>query len=192
MIFTLKNLKIEISFYFLIVIALIIINDQTNLSLYFAMSILVHELGHLLAIIYHKIKINKICFKIYGIKIEISNNCKSSYIDIFILLSGSLANFLFSLIMYSSNKNIVLTTINIIIGVFNLLPVESLDGGKILNILLTSHFSMKTADCVSTIVSVIFIAIFSAINFLFMIHGNFNITLTVLCAISIFKIMKDF
>ncbi|MBP0979312.1 MAG: hypothetical protein J6C55_01540 [Oscillospiraceae bacterium] len=191
MIFKTKYFDLEISFYFLVIIALILSTDKTYINIYFFISILIHELGHLLTILYYKIKISKISLKIYGISIEIiQKRYLANYKDILILLSGSLANFL-AAIFFKHNNFIILYFTNIFLGIFNLIPIESLDGGKILNIILFLLFPMKVAYNISIIISIFFITIFFILDFFFIIHGNFNITLSIICFILIFKILKS-
>ncbi len=187
-----KKLTIEISFYFFAVIALVISSDKSNLSLYFFISMFIHEIGHLITILYYKMKIKKISFKIYGIKIEIDQNkYLNNYQEILILLSGSLSNFATALVIYIFNINLKpLLIANLIIGTFNLLPVDSLDGGKITNIILFSYLPMSIAYCISSIILIIFTTIFFAINFFTIIYGTFNLTLTILCVILTFKITQ--
>lgn len=187
-----KKLTIEMSFYFFAVIALVISSDKSNLSLYFFISIFIHEIGHLITILYYKMKIKKISFKIYGIKIEIDQNkYLNNYQEILILLSGSLSNFATALVIYIFNINLKpLLIANLIIGTFNLLPVDSLDGGKITNIILFSYLPMSIAYCISSIILIIFTTIFFAINFFTIIYGTFNLTLTILCVILTFKITQ--
>lgn len=187
-----KKLTIEMSFYFFAVIALVISSDKSNLSLYFFISMFIHEIGHLITILYYKMKIKKISFKIYGIKIEIDQNkYLNNYQEILILLSGSLSNFATALVIYIFNINLKpLLIANLIIGTFNLLPVDSLDGGKITNIILFSYLPMSIAYCISSIILIIFTTIFFAINFFTIIYGTFNLTLTILCVILTFKITQ--
>ena len=187
-----KKLTIEMSFYFFAVIALVISSDKSNLSLYFFISMFIHEIGHLITILYYKIKIKKISFKIYGIKIEIDQNkYLNNYQEILILLSGSLSNFATALVIYIFNINLKpLLIANLIICTFNLLPVDSLDGGKITNIILFSYLPMSIAYRISSIILIIFTTIFFAINFFTIIYGTFNLTLTILCVILTFKITQ--
>ena len=192
MIISRKELNIEISFYFFAVIVLVIVSDKSNLSLYFFIAMFIHEIGHLITILYYKIKIKKISFKIYGIKIEINQNKYSTnYQEILILLSGALANFVTASVIYIFNVNLKpLLITNLIIGTFNLLPVDSLDGGKITNIILFSYLPMSIAYCISSIILITFTTIFFAINFFAIIYGTFNLTLTILCIILILKITQ--
>lgn len=192
MIISRRKLNIEISFYFFAVIALVIASDKSNLSLHFFIAMFIHEIGHLITILYYKIKIKKISFKIYGIKIEIDQNkYLTNYQEILILLSGALANFVAALIIYIFHINLKpLLISNLIIGTFNLLPVDSLDGGKITNIILFFYLPMSTAYCVSSIILIIFTTIFFTINFFAIIYGSFNLTLTILCVILILKITQ--
>lgn len=191
MILKTKYINIEISYYFLIIISLILVTDQTYITICFFIAILIHELGHLIFILFYKIKISQISFRTYGINIEIDKNrYLANYKDIFILLSGSLANFIAS-IYFKYTEQELLVAVNIFIGLFNLIPIESLDGGKIINIILFYFFPMKIAYNISLVISIVFIAIFSILDFLFIIHGNFNVTLTILCVILILKILRN-
>ena len=147
MTFEIKKLKIELSFYFLLIISFILAADQSKIAKYFVLSILIHELGHLIFILYYKIKIEKISFKVYGINIEIENErYLQNYKEVILLLGGSLANFLSAAVIYLflSDLNIFIMT-NLILGIFNLFPVDSLDGGKIINIMLFSLLPMNIA-----------------------------------------------
>lgn len=192
MLFKIKKLKIELSFYFLLIISFILVTDQSKIAKYFVLSILIHELGHLIFILYYKIKIDKISFKIYGINIKIEDErYLKNYKDIILLLGGSLANFLAAIItcLFLSDQDVFIMT-NLILGVFNLFPVDSLDGGKMINIILFSFLPMNIAYNIILILNIIFIAVFSVINFLFIIHGSFNLTLTILCLMLIFKVIR--
>lgn len=192
--FKIKNINIIVSYYFLILISLIISTDKSNISMYFLYAIVIHECGHLLFIYFFNIKISAIHFKVYGINISIAKpECISYCNELLILLSGSFANFIISILLYfiNSTEYFILITTNLIIGVFNLLPIESLDGGKIINIILFSCLPFNVAYNISFFISVIFICTFSVIDFFFILHGNFNITLSVLCIILILKIIRN-
>lgn len=191
--FKIKNFNIVISYYFLIIISLILSTNQSNISIYFLYAIAIHEIGHLIFIYLFNVKISTIYFKIYGINIAITKpECISYHNELLILLGGSIANFIVCIILYltKSTLNCMFIT-NLIIGLFNLLPIESLDGGKIVNIILSSYLPLNIADKISFFTSVVFICTFSIIDFFFILHGKFNITLSILCIILILKIMRN-
>lgn len=102
-----------------------------------------HELGHIFTFCLFKLKPNSLTLDITGIKLEQPNVQLSFLTELIILLSGCLTNFILSLIFYLIDKthyfNIIM--INILIGGFNLLPLNQFDGGKITFIILSSIFS---------------------------------------------------
>ena len=169
------------------------LNDQGYLSLAFISAILIHELGHLIFIFLFRLEVSIIAFKVYGINIRIKENQYVSYHkDLLILIGGSLANFLFAIILslFLHSNLIYFIITNILIAIFNLLPVESLDGGKIIYIILLNIFDYQAAYSISFGISLIFTVAFCVLNFFMIIYGKFNITLTILCIMLLTKVIR--
>lgn len=189
--FKLFNIHFHISYYFASILALIISNDQFIISIFFLLTIIIHELGHLICIYVFKITPSDILFQAYGIQIKLDSIYSMSYSkELVILLGGSGLNFIVSAILFYLHKPQLLFFIisNISIGVFNLLPIHSLDGGRIIYIILTLFTPENIAHKISFCVSLIFILGFSILDFLLILCGTFNISLSLLCIMLILKI----
>ena len=106
------------------------------------LAVLVHEAGHLFMMILLGVKICNSRYSLWGIKIT-ADYMKSSYFkELFVSVSGALANFIFAFLLFLFNKNDYGYAM-IAYGAFNLLPADFLDGGEILRIILNMF---KTDD----------------------------------------------
>lgn len=134
-----------------------------------ALAVLLHELGHLLFAKLLKIKISSLTLSLLGARIKTEKNM--SYSDEFLLaLGGPLAGFLGSAVAFfislKHRGNTVVEhfilpfcVISICLALFNLLPLDTLDGGRMLSSLLLSILSIRKAELVLSVIG--FLCIFS-------------------------------
>lgn len=136
--FSLKRIKFTVDFSFFAVIAfLCIIDGGKNIISAFSVC-LIHETGHLIPMTISGEKIKSVSICGAGIRIvPYKNPLKPIFTDIAILAGGSFFNFItgFSVILFSENISLF-AAMNIIIGIFNLLPYRNFDGGEIMLILM--------------------------------------------------------
>lgn len=177
--FYLKKIKFIIDFSFFAVIALLcLIDGGENLISAFSVC-LIHETGHLIPMVIFGEKISLV--KIYGTGIRIvpyKNPLKAVYKDIIILASGSFTNFLTGafLLLFFENAQIF-AFMNIILGIFNLLPYRNFDGGEII-LTLINYYGNENFKYNSTAI-IRFISIITSIIILFSAYhyGLRNLTL---------------
>ena len=128
----------------------------------FLFSIILHEIGHLFMAKILKININRVKFKIIGISAEFENEVEEKYIrKIFVLLMGPFMNSLIgsSLLLvkeFTYREEIIY--INLILFLFNLLPIIPLDGGKIIFYMLNLKYNFEKSFKISDIVSKIILS----------------------------------
>lgn len=138
--------------------------DKLNIFLYLVICSLLHELGHIAACIICKEK-PVVNFSIFGIKLRRYTNDR--YKKLTILIAGPAVNLVLMLVSYGwisyeySLKAYVFMAVNAIIFLFNMLPVNFLDGGQILALFCRNHILRKTADLISFFLLVILIFAFS-------------------------------
>ncbi|MBQ4100850.1 MAG: site-2 protease family protein [Oscillospiraceae bacterium] len=148
------------------------ISDNSGVMFLSFTSILFHELGHIFTMFLLGINIERIRFMPFGIQIDNSKTIKDNQ-KLLIALSGSIVNFilaLLSLIFFDIIEFARLFAgINLVFGIFNLLPILSLDGGVILKIILEKLFDFKVAETILTIISWTFMfSLTSAMCFCFL------------------------
>ena len=137
---TTKNIfKIHPLFYLTAFICVITANFKNFII--FSSIIIVHELGHIIGAIIFKWKIDRVILLPFGgITIFQENIDKSLKEEFIIAILGPLLQLVFYF-LYSGNS--IFNQYNLIILLFNLLPIYPLDGSKIVNILFNEFISFK-------------------------------------------------
>lgn len=191
-----KDCDFKIGIPFLSFVTLILLLDRRGMILWCLIAIFIHEFGHLICMAVQKRKLRKIHFCLFDIKIESSMDILRSYKhDMILMFSGPLANIIVFLLLELANimlKNnfIRLFSIeNILIGIFNLLPISSLDGGQILSLFLKMHVDEVYVDKILNLISIIFLVpvIILGMNVLLSSKYNFSLLL-----VSLYLLMRLF
>lgn len=145
--FELFGTTIRVKFLFIAVVTVLLLTDTSGLAVLYLVSCILHETGHILSFYAMKLTPSLLCFDITGIKLEQPKEQINFVTELFILLSGSMTNYMIALVGYliSPTQNANIIFINIAIGTFNLLPLTGFDGGKVLFVLLSCIFSDKLA-----------------------------------------------
>ena len=144
---------VELSFqylYFALLTVVLIIDKTGGIFCCFLASFF-HEIGHLIAIILLKQKVNRVEFSLFDVKICSSYNVSLSK-ELIIVLSGVTFNLILFIFFYRIIPMFALA--NLFIGLFNALPVSTLDGGQAINILLSRYFNQKVSDLVLNILTI--------------------------------------
>ncbi len=163
-----------ISFPSIALISFMIISNYLTDYLLCLIAIIIHESGHLVFMVLFKYYPIGIEIKAFNIKIIENIRYKAElYRELIIILSGPIFNLLFSLVFLNINSK--LSLINIYIGIFNLLPAATLDGGQFLYLVLQTRLradlSAKFIDVITIIIALplffvgILVLFFSRYNF---------------------------
>ena len=182
----LKKIKINI-----ICVVLIFLFFMINFSPYIFIMlscIAVHEMGHIIFIKANRLKITEIDILPFGINIATENKLTSYKADISTALSGPLSNIAYSLMILLTIKIVGYNSFlmfsfltNIIYAGINLFPVRSLDGGRVLSIILKLCLPERIAYILFSAISATFLGIMSVIAFFILMVTGYNFTLVLLC-----------
>lgn len=191
--------KFKISFFFVAFFTSAIFIDKSGGIAWGIVSTAIHELGHILVMIQQGSKPKKIKFSMFDINIvDYESETRNYKNEIFLMLAGPLANFLFAVIFYiayaySYNSSLLLPLYeNFILGFFNLLPIVSLDGGKILFIILANKMDEHKAVKILDIISFIFILLIAMIGFYILLESKYNFSLLfVSCYLMAILLLKE-
>lgn len=147
---------------------------------------ILHEMGHLAAMMLSKEPVRSIFFGLVNIGIT-SENCEENLEkNIFIFASGPLVNLILALcffIFYNLSGAFVFKTAvmqNLFLAGLNLLPISSLDGGKIFKIILLKKFDFALAEKISSVVSIIFLVPVFVCGFLVLFNFKYNFSLLII------------
>ena len=176
----LAGVQIGADFTFFAVIAMFITLDTTGFALMSLSVCLIHEAGHLTAMLLIGQKPDSIMLRGGGIKI--ASKCDS----MLVLLAGSAVNIvLFFALYFTLPKTdiypVMFAVLNLVIGLFNLLPVGCLDGKRLLEMFMPEKLLRIIEIVTVTAVIAVIIAAFS--------RGGVNFTFT---AVIIYIIAVDF
>ena len=184
MLLPLRRTKVEFSPGFIIVVTLMLLFFDEKIVLLSVLSSLLHEGGNLFEIRLSGEKIEKVVFGAFGLRIERCAFTKISYkSEVLISLGGIAVNyiiFLLSLVIYlvfRSDIAAIFGIINLFVGLFNSVPVKSLDMGKALQNLLKSKRSEENAERIANAVSFIFSLCFLVMTVFYCVIFGLNFSL---------------
>ncbi|NLP25843.1 MAG: hypothetical protein GX365_00625 [Clostridiales bacterium] len=179
--FYIRKVKFNIEFGFLAVVALLCILDDGRYLLYGVWACIIHEVGHIVPMLLLGEKVKKVKFHAFGVNISPQNNTiRPLYQDVFIILGGAIINIILGLIVYFSDigtNAYIFASMNIILGLFNLLPYTSFDGGTLI-LTVAEYFNGDTVEIKKILRIVNCILSIALIGFLITNHIN-NITLVI-------------
>jgi stage IV sporulation protein FB len=190
---TIKGCHITINFLFIALIAILLLEDKSGIAAAGLLAAALHELGHLSVMTLLRVKPLKIQFNPCGIDIIKSCCTGHSYRkDIMVSLAGPGINLLIAMFLACFHIPATLFIIaNLAMGLFNLLPIEPLDGGQALYCILCTRFGADRSSRIVAIVSFCVIVPLAAAGFLLLFRspGNFSLFLVscYLMALLLFK-----
>ena len=183
-----KALRINISVFTFIAGAALFYAD---FSVYTALALaaaVIHECGHILCARAQRADIEAITIYPFGADIRIDNSKLSYRGETMIALSGPGANFITALVIYCllffcyTKAGMFFFFANMMLGIINLLPIKSLDGGKTLEFLLCDHMPLDSAMKILDVVSMVFFILLTFFALFVLAATGYNFSLLVICA----------
>ena len=181
-----KKLKIHI-----ICLFLLLLFATINFSVYtiiLFLCVFIHEMGHITLIKINRLKILSVEILPLGINISTDSPLTAYKTDITIALSGPFANIICSAVIFIVIKvggyNSILFfsfLTNILYAAVNLFPVKSLDGGRVLELILKMTLPENLSYIIFSVVSAIFFGLLSILAFFILMVTGYNFTLILLC-----------
>lgn len=169
-----SGITVEASFLTVAFMSIVLILDTSNKVLFCFLCALIHESGHLLSMLMFSIKPNSI--KLRAFDIVIDADCDRDFLsDLIITLSGPLFNFLSAFVFYFTNETLCI--VSLMLGVFNLLPLESFDGGHALSLLLYRKFSLRTVQLIIKVLTFVFLLPMFLLGVLVLFYSKYNYSL---------------
>lgn len=171
-----NNFLLTISFPALAIAAFVVINS--NFSNYFLcfIAIIIHEIGHLFVMKLLGLSPKGIEIKAFNIKIIESSRYNTSFSkDIAVIFAGPLLNIIFYLIFINIYAGFAF--INLFIGLFNLLPAESLDGGQFIYLILLNFFSSEKSAKITDIITIITSLPLFFFGILILLNSKYNFSM---------------
>ena len=131
----------------LAVLAGLLLTERTETVCALGLAVAVHEVGHLLAARWMNIRVEKIALGLLGARIGISG-VQSYQKEALLAAAGPAASFLCAVLaapFFKMQFFASVCTLSLILGLLNLLPVQTFDGGRVLHCLLAGRFGETIA-----------------------------------------------
>ena len=124
--------------------------DKSGLAAMSLLAAALHEMGHLVAARFMKIPISAMRFDLLGARIDVKGRILSYGQEWLLCMSGPLASLVFSLIgslFWSHSKlAIAFSCASLLLGLLNLLPIQTFDGGRMTYCLSAVLFGERRAE----------------------------------------------
>lgn len=195
MCFRIKNTRIEFGFPFAVTAAVILMLDRSKTAPAVFLCCAVHETAHILLLALCSAPPDAIVLGVFGMRIERGEVCLNYRREAVCALAGPAANFIVSLAALPFARvypdALKLAALSAGIGVFNLLPVEPMDGAAALKSLLLLKHEEHTADKVVDIFAAVLLIPLTVCGMVLLVKTGNNFTLLCVCIyISVYLIAK--
>lgn len=133
---------------FAFALLLLLSGQSTTYILLFAFAV-IHEMGHLICGLLLGLKPVDIKFMPVGLSILFDKTKEKWWKELLVSASGPIINFIIAIVflfLNSINKRDTIIYANLLIGLFNLLPIIPLDGGRILKSMLKKFYEEREAE----------------------------------------------
>jgi stage IV sporulation protein FB len=140
---------------------------------------MVHEAAHIIALLIFGCKIVEVQLIIGAIGVKYADVTLSKLQKIMSILMGPLSNLILSVIFLYYGCDIYFG-INLVLGLYNLLPLIGLDGGSLIQTFLEGIISTKSVERTLIIFTVLAAVTLFFVTLLY-VHVNINYTVLLFC-----------
>lgn len=158
-------MSIKIHMYLIVALAYLFFIEKLNVFILFYISILLHEMAHIVIALLLKVNVTEIFLMPVGV-CAIYNEIINPYKEILISVAGPIISLIIALL----SKDEFIKNINFIILIINLLPIYPLDGGRLLKNFCVLKYDYKKGIKISKYIcdlAIIFLFVFSIISALY-------------------------
>jgi len=145
---------------------------------------LIHELSHMMSGVFLGLKPKTLQIMPFGLSIIFETYESRKMINIkkiIIASSGPIVNIIIAIVVFIMNKNLSnIIYANIIIAIFNLLPIYPLDGGRILKLILKNKYKYdKVEEIINKVSNATIIIITCLSSVLILIWQNIGLVFVI-------------
>ena len=159
-------MQIKINLQIFLFVIIFIITHQIEIYSYIMIFAFIHEIGHMIAGIILKLKPKSLNLMPFGVNITFEDYTYKKLIEIkkmIIAFAGPLTNIIIVLLGIIFNFKEIIIYSNILIALFNLIPLYPLDGGRILKAIIRLKLKKEDADSIINRITNILIILLTAI-----------------------------
>ena len=188
--FLIGNIPVHISFWFSVMMMLMLGRGNEAFTLQCLAASLIHECGHFAMMLAVRDRPCRICFGVFGVRVERHAHSTVGYgAQSLVSFAGPCFNLCCAWLLYRYGGGCDGVWIHVALGVFNLLPVEGLDGGEGLYRLLCIGLGECRAQRVARCLSVATLLPLGVLSFVLLFQSGTNASLLFLTIYLIFLLI---
>lgn len=170
--------QVYIDFLFFFMLSLMLCYNSTATLMMLSLSFL-HESGHIAALLLLGGKVKSLHVSAFGMVMVPASSNLTLYQECIYILAGPFVNVIlsFGLLALHMPWAQQMSALSLLLGLFNLLPVSALDGGKALWYFLLMHVREETVIHIVRIVSVTSLCLLGVFGLFLLLqnHRNFSV-----------------
>lgn len=172
------GIEFRMSLLFPAVLVILFAIDRSGIIEWCVAASILHEMGHFIAMFALGCRPAQVIVGFFGVCVVQNPAALMSYPSSRIVaLAGPFVNLLTFAVLFVFTGFSMSALIHLIIGLFNLMPVEPLDGGQALYYSLIGHMDQQRAEKICMIVSVAVLIPMATAGFYLLIQSSYNFTL---------------
>lgn len=176
-------MKIKINIQIFAIIIILIITKQIEIYVWLMLFAFIHEMAHTIVGLILKLKPKTLEIQPFGVGIIFESFENSERNKIIIALAGPITNILIALIFIFIKIKVQTTivNVNILLAMFNLIPIYPIDGGRILKAILTTKEGKERAETAINKVSNITLIIITLLSsILILVYKNIGLFIIII------------
>lgn len=187
--FCIGQTKIFLHFSFFAVLCLFFQLGQSPWGPWCLLAALIHELGHLIAFTLLRRPPRELHFQLNGIRLVPPQTPICFWAELLTLAGGALTSFFCACVLYQAGHPTA-AGFHLVTGLFSLLPVQGLDGGEILFLLLEALFPARGRRIAHTVSLFFALAFAAAFLLLGIAQGSLGLLLMA-CAVLLSGLLQS-
>ncbi len=175
---------------FFCLFALLLTVDKSGTAALCLLASFLHEFGHIAVLWFAGRPPEEVSVGVCGIRLVPHERPLPPAAQVGMLCAGSAVNLAVAGVLQGVRAAPLAVAVHAVLGVFNLLPVEALDGGQILRCLLARRWGDITVHRVVRVVSVITLLPLATVGFLLLL-GTHNPTLLLVSGYLLIRLFAE-
>ena len=177
--FSVCGVRCRLSLLFSALLTVLLLCQPDGMAVVCMLASLIHEGGHLLAMVLVGVPPERCTLSAFGARIEMGYH-KITYVQNFVIsVAGPLVNGIAAVVLWRCGA-LMPATAHLVLAVLNLLPSMALDGGQLLCCGLCMVGLAPLAERILQITSAITLLLLASINLIMLFRGSGNLSLLVI------------
>lgn len=164
-----------------VLILWMLLTDRGGIALMTLAAAILHECGHILAARLMRIPLKDLRLDILGARLEVCGRMLSYSEEWILCAAGPLVSLLCAALAFPlwhlGSYPMTFSCASLILGLLNLLPIRTFDGGRMLESILSAVFSPRLSQRIMHVATFLFLFLLWAIAVYFLLRANDGISL---------------